>query len=165
MLSRAAHYAIAGIVRLAAVPEGGFCRVDDLVAGTRAPKFAVGKVLHRLARAGLLESVQGAKGGYRLQPGCLDRTLLQVIEATDGPLQNSACIDRGLCEPGSDCPLELTLEPAVEALRRVLSQTRVEDLVKLDPRKTCCSSHPSDCMEKRSVSTSKLASRGGPSWE
>jgi DNA-binding IscR family transcriptional regulator len=93
----------------------------------------------------LLESVQGAKGGYRLQPTCLQRTLLEVIEAADGPLQNSACIDRGLCEPDSDCPLEVTLEPAVEALRRVLSETRVMDLVKLDRRGVCCSKQKSCC--------------------
>ena len=58
-----------------------------------APLELLGKVLQALARGKLIESAQGAHGGYRLARAADRITLGEVIEAVDGPVHIAACQD------------------------------------------------------------------------
>jgi len=140
LISRASQYAISGVLRLASLPPGQFCRVEDLVRGTSAPRHAVAKVLHALAKRRILDSVRGAGGGFRLSPDALDMTLLQIIEAVEGPFESSVAMQRGLCAPGEACPVHRLLQPLGDELKRVLGSTRLRDVVAPATRTvgTCC---------------------------
>lgn len=139
MLSRAAHYAITGLLRLSLLPREGYCRVDDLVSGTEAPRHAVAKVFHGLAQRGLLESIRGTRGGFRLAEGTLNCTLAEIIEAVEGPPRARDRIDRGLCLPGDSCPLAELIAPIARQLDEVLSQTRLADLRRcVESLGACC---------------------------
>ncbi|MEW5822149.1 MAG: Rrf2 family transcriptional regulator [Cyanobacteriota bacterium] len=50
------------------------------------------KILQRLARAGLVESIRGPRGGFNLKKNTDQITLLDVYEAIDGPLELSDCL-------------------------------------------------------------------------
>lgn len=139
MLSRATHYAVTGMLRLALLPHGGYCRVDDLVRGTDAPRHAVAKVFHGLAQRGLLESVRGTRGGFRLAKDTLERTLAEIIEALEGLPRDRGRIDRGLCLPGEPCPFGELIAPIARQLDEVLSHTRLVDLLRgVGSRGGCC---------------------------
>jgi Rrf2 family protein len=129
LISRASQYAISGVLRLASLPPRQFCRVEDLVRGTSAPRHAVAKVLHALAKRRILDSVRGAGGGFRLSPDALDMTLLQIIEAVEGPFESSVAMQRGLCASEQACPLHRLLQPLNDELKRVLGSTRLRDLI------------------------------------
>lgn len=144
LLSTASQYAITGVLRLTALPPDGFCRVDDLIAGTQAPRHAVGKVFYELAKRRILESVRGIGGGYRLSPGVGDLTLMDLVEAVDGPFQSAALTERGLCEPGRACPLETLLQPVADRLQAVLRTTRIRDLAAMSAGRPCCSTASSE---------------------
>jgi len=72
-------------------------RQKDLVAARevseacRAPADLLGKVLQALAKGGLIHSVQGAHGGYRLARPAREITLGEVIEAVEGPVHLVSC--------------------------------------------------------------------------
>jgi len=56
------------------------------------------KILYRLAHAGIVVSVQGPKGGYRLAQGLEEVTIGRVMEAIHGPARVAACL-----EEAGDC--------------------------------------------------------------
>lgn len=59
------------------------------------------KVLQRLARAGLLESLRGPTGGFRLGRPAGEISLMEVYEAIDGKFQPSSCLlGRPVCRGG-----------------------------------------------------------------
>jgi Rrf2 family protein len=53
--------------------------VADLAAGLRASPHHLAKVLRALGRAGLVDSVRGARGGYRFAANARRTTLMDVI--------------------------------------------------------------------------------------
>ena len=66
----------------------------------------VGKVLKLLVKAELLTSTRGVYGGYQLQKNPEDITLLNVIEAIEGPVAMNACNDiENPCDKAHDCNL------------------------------------------------------------
>jgi Rrf2 family iron-sulfur cluster assembly transcriptional regulator len=136
LLSQTSQYALTGVIRLAALPPNGFCRLDDLVRGTQAARFAVAKVFHDLAKRGILESIRGSGGGFRLSAKARSLSLMDIIETVDGPWERDATGDRGLCLPGQPCPLKQILQPVGDQLQALLRKTRVEQLIV--PVPSCC---------------------------
>lgn len=152
LLSQSSQYAISGVLRLAVLPEDGFCRLDDLIFGTRAPRPAVAKVFNELTKRGILESVRGAGGGFRLSPHAKRLTLLQIIEAVDGPWHGAAISPRGLCLADHACALASVLQPIGDQLEMVLRTTTVEALVQRFPRDAVrCCAKASDSKSVRST--------------
>jgi Rrf2 family protein len=104
-----------------------FARSYDL------PPAYLSKQLQALVRAGLLESVPGAKGGFRLARPAGQITLLDVVTAIEGPEPAFVCTEirqRGMGEhsattnPGTMCAVNAAMRRAELAWRRSLaSQT------------------------------------------
>ena len=90
-ISEAASLALHTMVYLAGDPlkhhsAGMLARV------IRVSEAHLAKVLQRLVKAGLLVSVRGPKGGFRLARNTEDITLLDVFEAIDGPFDPGECL-------------------------------------------------------------------------
>jgi FeS assembly SUF system regulator len=84
----------------------------------------VSKVLKPLARAGLVEGFRGANGGYRLARAPRDITLIQIVEAIEGPLGMTECsVHAGNCGIEDHCGVRANWrrvnDVVVEALRGV----------------------------------------------
>ena len=59
------------------------------------PRKYLPQVLGDLIRAGLVDSVPGPGGGYSLARSASAVSLLEVVEAAEGPVRNSKCLLRG----------------------------------------------------------------------
>ncbi len=71
-------------------------------AGLEAPTVA--KVLKPLAQAGLVQAFRGVNGGYRLARLPSEITLVEIVEAIEGPLAMTECsIHQGQCEIEHSC--------------------------------------------------------------
>ncbi|MBN1435301.1 Rrf2 family transcriptional regulator [Candidatus Fermentibacterales bacterium] len=134
-MSEAANLAIhAGA--LAAANEGpGYLSVKQMARVLEVSRSHLAKVLQGLARTGLMESVRGASGGYRLARPAEGISLLELLEAVDGRAGARACLlGRAICRRGQ-CVLGELSERVAEAVRDSLGQTSLAEFVRRQARK------------------------------
>jgi FeS assembly SUF system regulator len=101
-LSSMADYAV--VTMSAAARHCGSARVSSaqLALETGLPVPTVQKLVSALTSAGLLRSVRGAGGGLKLARPAAAITLADIVEAIEGPIALTACVDNGK----HDCALE-----------------------------------------------------------
>lgn len=124
-ISRQADYAVRVTLDLAVVGEA---KIKDIAQRQHLSSAYVGRISQRLAKVGLLENTRGRLGRLRLASPPDQISLLDIIEAVDGP----ARIDRCLLAP-SECGLESTCsvyrvgqEVLLQALAKLRSVTLAE---------------------------------------
>ncbi len=83
-----------------------------------------------LRRGGIVESMRGAYGGYRLARSMDDITALEVVELMEGSLAPVICIeDEDKCEHTGNCSTEGLWQKVNNAVRDVLKSTNLAQLV------------------------------------
>lgn len=90
-VSEAASLALHSMVILAASP-GSSLTVKEITARTGVSEAHLSKVMQRLAKAGLVKSTRGPKGGFLIGDSGLSISLLSIFEAIEGPVPNSTCL-------------------------------------------------------------------------
>jgi Rrf2 family protein len=101
------------------------------------PAAYLAKHLQALSRAGILESVQGPRGGYRLARPASAITLLDVVEAIDGDEPAFRCTEIRRRGPSAQpatayrlaCGIHRAMDAADDAWRASLRAVTVADLV------------------------------------
>jgi FeS assembly SUF system regulator len=101
-LTSLADYAV--VMMAAAARHGSGARLSaTMLAGeTGVPLPTVQKVMGRLATAGLLNSARGTGGGFRLAREPDGISLAEIIEAVEGPIAMTNCVD----QKRNDCVLD-----------------------------------------------------------
>ena len=119
-LSKLTDYAVVVLVRLA--ETGGVQTSPGLASATGIPEPTVAKVLKILAGGDLVISQRGAKGGYRLNRALGEIPVADVIEAIDGPIALTACVEGSQleCESQGFCPMRGRWDPVNQAIRSSL---------------------------------------------
>jgi Rrf2 family protein len=121
---------------LAALPTGCALPAAKLAEYHGVPSAYLAKHLQALARAGLLETTKGPKGGYRLAKPPAAISLLDVVEAIDGDEPAFRCTEirrRGpLAMPAREykmpCGIHAAFDRADEAWRAELRNTSIADV-------------------------------------
>ncbi len=128
LISDTVEYALRSILWLMQHPER-LQTTRQIAAGTRIPADYQSKVLQLLAKAGIVRGQRGIGGGFRLEPGCEEWTILDVLNAVD-PLQRIHACPLNL-EEHADClcPLHSGLNSAVEQVEASFARTRIADLL------------------------------------
>ncbi len=85
-LSQSVTYALQALLQLAESGEGVLITRGKLAANGQMPERFLLEILHDLVKGGILRSTRGGGGGFALARRPPDITLLDVIEAVDGPL-------------------------------------------------------------------------------
>ena len=104
-ITRQADYAVRAVLHLART--GDQRTATSMIAEEQhIPPSFLAKIISQLSIAGLLHTSRGARGGVTLAREAKDITLLEVIEAIDGPIQLNECVgDNGICSFDDSCPL------------------------------------------------------------
>jgi Rrf2 family protein len=133
-LSKRGDYVVRSALALAlAYPSGQSRKIREVVAEMGVPQTFASQILADLVRAGLASSRAGKDGGYRLARPPEEISLLEVVEAGEGPLRAERCaLGDGPCRWEAVCPLHETWRTATEALRDVLAGTTLADLAASD---------------------------------
>jgi Rrf2 family transcriptional regulator, cysteine metabolism repressor len=117
-LSKKVEYALISVMHMDAVHNGELATAREMADQYSIPGELLGKVLQLLAKARLIESVQGSKGGYRLVQPVEKITLGQIVEAVEGPVHLASCqSDPACCEQYSNCNIK---QPVLEVQRRMM---------------------------------------------
>jgi len=126
-LTRAADYAVRVMIHLASLPSGTRLPLNILAQAVDVPESFLSKVLQSLTRAGLLSSRRGTDGGFTLASA--NASLLDVIQAIDGPLQLNVCTSHdGSCVRSGTCPAHQVWIRAQQSLAAVLGEARIGEL-------------------------------------
>ncbi len=101
-LSSLADYAV--VLMSAAARQCGSTRMSatSLAEQTGVPLPTAQKLVGRLAAAGLLQGARGGGGGVRLARPAAAITLADIVEAVEGPIALTTCVD----EERHDCALD-----------------------------------------------------------
>ena len=137
-LTKQAEYALRILVWLASNEEADRTegvtiarhKAAAIAAATDTPPVFATRVLALLQRHGLLLARAGQQGGYTLGGPASSVSLLEVVEAVEGPLITRTCVMRdGLCGESGYCVLHHAWSAAREALRDVLARTPLSSAV------------------------------------
>lgn len=102
-VTRLTDYATMLLTTLATAPDAVHS-ATALAERTRLELTTVSKVLKSLAQAGLVEGLRGVNGGYRMTCSPQDVSLLEIVEAIEGPLEMTECSsEHSRCEYEPHC--------------------------------------------------------------
>lgn len=128
-LTRAADYAVRIMIHLATLPPGSRPNRAALAEAGDIPAHFVSKILQSLARSGFIGSQRGMHGGFTLAMAPERITLLDIVEAIEGPTQLNACLGPGdACARRGRCPAHLVWVEAQKAMTRVLHEATLARL-------------------------------------
>ena len=120
-LSNLADYAVVTMSQAARHCGGGRVSAAELAAETGLPAPTVQKLVSKLTAAGLLRSVRGAGGGLQLARPAAAITLADIVEAVEGPIALTACIEGNDCSVDHDCRVRPHWPLVNETLRSALA--------------------------------------------
>lgn len=122
-LTRAGEYAVRCVLYLSSQGVGMLCARKDIARQMDIPDQFLGKIAQQLARAGAIEIVQGAKGGFRLVVAPERLTLLEVVEAVIGEIFLNDCVMRPeSCNRSHACAVHCIWAKAKDQLRQTLQE-------------------------------------------
>ncbi|HBA85348.1 MAG TPA: transcriptional regulator [Verrucomicrobia bacterium] len=106
-LSKKVEYGLMALMHMDSHPKADLASVNEMAHLYSISEPLLSKVLQSLAKAELVESVHGAKGGYRLHKKLEDIRLGDVVEAIDGPMHITVCQeDPAKCGQYSTCNIK-----------------------------------------------------------
>lgn len=121
-ITRAADYA----VRVMVYPEIAFERASP---GYQRPGQLLSKILQRLVHQGMLVSQRGSGGGFVLNRAPNQISLLDIVEAIEGPTQLNVCVgESGHCERKDFCAVHPVWEQAQRSLTQALGGVSIAQL-------------------------------------
>ncbi len=127
-LTRGVDYALRGLVYLAQQGQTKLVMANEIAASEGIPEYFFSKIFQNLAKSGIVNSFRGSNGGFVLARSAKDITILEVVEAIDGPMALNKCVDTpGVCEKSGSCALQQYWKEAQVALVSVLGKYTLAD--------------------------------------
>jgi Rrf2 family protein len=128
-ISRRTDYGVRVILDLASLPPTQRASTHDIADRQSIPSPFLAKIVSQLALAGLVDTFRGAGGGVTLARPASDISLLEVIEALEGPVRLNRClIEPEACPENGRCPVHGIWAKAQSELIGLLEVTTFDEL-------------------------------------
>jgi FeS assembly SUF system regulator len=129
-LTSLADYAVVMMAAAARHPAGACLSAACLAVETGVPLPTAQKLMSRLASAGLLSSARGSGGGFRLSRQADGISLADIVEAVEGPIAMTNCVDgkRSDCALDGHCQVKPHLSAVNGAVRGALQGVSLASL-------------------------------------
>lgn len=132
-ITRQADYAVRAVYYLAKLGPDRRAATSQIAHAQHIPPSFLAKIVSQLSVAGLLQTSRGARGGVSLARSPEEITLLEVVEAIDGPILLNECVaGNGICVFGNTCPMRPVWCDAQAELVERLKTTTFDRFLKLD---------------------------------
>ncbi|MBV8977420.1 MAG: Rrf2 family transcriptional regulator [Alphaproteobacteria bacterium] len=119
MLSQKARYALHALIVLAQRGDEQPVMIADIAEEARVPRKFLEQILLGLKRRGIVQSMRGRAGGYKLGRPAKEISFADIIREIDGPLALSPCVSVTAYHKCPDCDDEATC-----SIRKVLLAAR-----------------------------------------
>ncbi len=130
MISTTSEYALRAVIYIAQRDQDEPIRASEISDGVGMPANYTSKILHTLARAGILTSERGPRGGFRLAGSPADLPLADVIEPFDALGERRTCLlGRPQCSDRTPCAVHHRWKTAYEPVLEFFNETTVSDLL------------------------------------
>jgi Rrf2 family protein len=129
-ITRQADYALRAMLYLSRLETNIRAATSQIADEQQIPPSFLAKIISQLSIAGLISTSRGARGGVSLARPAEEITLLDVVEAIDGPISLNVCShSAGVCPFGEDCPIQPIWSDAQKELVNRLKSTTFGQLV------------------------------------
>jgi len=129
-LTNAADYAVLAMIHMACLPDNTVVLRSDIAQSYNIPSSFMAKILRALVRAKLLSSTRGVHGGFSLARPAMEITLLDVVEAIEGPVTLTECSgENSNCQWSQECPAHPVWLDVQEKIIEILRSNTLEMLV------------------------------------
>ena len=129
-ISEASSLALHAMTIIAKNPDR-LVTTGEMASALKASNNHLSKVLQRLTRSGLLKSVRGPNGGFRLKEKPEKITLLNIYEAIEGVIIPKQCLlDTRVCK-GKECVLGGLVASVAKQMKTYLSKTTLKQIAKI----------------------------------
>jgi Rrf2 family transcriptional regulator, iron-sulfur cluster assembly transcription factor len=133
-LTLTGEYAVRAMIHLASVPPGELAQISDISARWDIPENFLRKIIPSLTRSGMIASRRGNGGGVSLAKPAESITLLDVIEAVEGPMYLNKClIGPEFCNRTAWCVVHCVWSDAQDTLKGILRSKSIAELVAAGP--------------------------------
>ncbi len=135
-LSSLADYAVVMMTACARHCGGTRINAGQLAEETGIPLPTVQKLVSRLSSAGLLRSIRGAGGGFKLARPAAAISIAEIVEAIEGPIAMTACVEQGRhdCALEGNCSVQPHWPIVNQAVRSALADIRLPSLTRPMPQ-------------------------------
>lgn len=130
MLSSTSDYALRAILTLAQADTGRPMRADEIARATGSPANYLAKTLNALAKAGIVTSARGPRGGFTLALAADELTLARIVDCFDDPRPATQCLlGARACDARHACRAHERWTAVQQSRRAALADTTVADLL------------------------------------
>lgn len=130
-ITRQADYALRAMLYLARNDPAQRASTSQIAEIQQIPPSFLAKIISQLSIAGLIHTSRGARGGVTLARPIEEISLLDVVEAIDGPILLNECTHSAeSCPFGEECPIHPIWCSAQQELVNKLKSTKFAELIK-----------------------------------
>jgi Rrf2 family transcriptional regulator, cysteine metabolism repressor len=134
-ISTRARYGMRAMLDIASHGAGGRVLLKDIAGRQDISKRYLEHMMTQLRNSGLVVSVRGASGGYRLARDPADIRLDEIFEALEGEIAPVDCVsDSSVCGRAEDCVTRDLWCEVADAMRSVLAGQTLADLMKREEK-------------------------------
>jgi Rrf2 family iron-sulfur cluster assembly transcriptional regulator len=128
-LTTKGRYAVTAMLDLALHAEDGAVSLADIAERQAISISYLEQLFAKLRRRGLVMSVRGPGGGYRLSGAAADVSVASVIDAVDESVDATRCGGQGDCQEGVTCLTHSLWTDLSEQIHQFLTDISLGDLV------------------------------------
>ena len=151
-LNRLTDYAVVVMTQMTRKPDDVHT-APQIAGNTGIPLPTVAKLLNALARESLVESHRGAAGGYTLGRPAHEVSMAQIIQAIEGPIALTACVEGSgnSCDVECLCPMRGNWERVNRAIHDALSEVTLADMAASCWTMFAATDEPAVSAERRNI--------------
>jgi len=132
-LSTKGKYGVRALFEIARNYGKGPLAIKEIAERQQISLSYLEQILHRLGKAGIIESVRGPHGGYELARKPAALTIGDVVRALEGPIALSHCLEPGAgggCYQADDCVARMVWYKVGEKIEEALDSITLDRLLR-----------------------------------
>ena len=137
-LSTKGKYGVRALFEIARNYGNGPLSIKEIAERQQISLSYLEQILHRLGKAGIIDSVRGPHGGYELARRPAELTIGDVVRALEGPIALSHCLEPGMsdgCYQADDCVARMVWSKVGEKIEEALDSITFDQLLLQDAGK------------------------------